>query len=203
MTVKCPGCDRKLIMPNTNPPYVRCGFCKTTFKIEYTEPPTISDVHFPLLLKAKRLWKKHKRKIIAGGIVVAAAGTALYMTNQSEKSSDNPSEEPKTLPPDLSGISGSVTSGLQDASTILTNACANAVAEIAPAAADKSVEDAGSDLSDWDYLGYLVDHCYNCGGSLRGGEYISPWEDGSNEYGYWICPHCGAVNEDWNSMNDD
>ena len=37
--------------------------------------------------------------------------------------------------------------------------------------------------------------CINCGYSLRGGSYTGPWEDGNNEYGYVICPHCRCKNE--------
>lgn len=36
--------------------------------------------------------------------------------------------------------------------------------------------------------------CINCGGSLSGGSYTGPWEDGDNEYGYVICPHCRCKN---------
>lgn len=36
--------------------------------------------------------------------------------------------------------------------------------------------------------------CVNCGGSLNGGSYTSPWENGNNAEGYTKCPHCGYVN---------
>ena len=36
--------------------------------------------------------------------------------------------------------------------------------------------------------------CENCGQSLSGGEYTAPWEDGDNEDGYIICPHCHHKN---------
>ncbi|MBQ6441497.1 MAG: hypothetical protein IJJ13_02755 [Lachnospiraceae bacterium] len=39
--------------------------------------------------------------------------------------------------------------------------------------------------------------CINCQGSLQGGEYVSPWEDGDNAHGYVICPHCGCKNTDY------
>lgn len=43
--------------------------------------------------------------------------------------------------------------------------------------------------------------CMRCGGSLSGGEYVAPWEDGDNENGYIICPHCHYENPDFS--NDD
>lgn len=39
--------------------------------------------------------------------------------------------------------------------------------------------------------------CINCGYSLQGGSYTLPWEDGNNEYGYVICPHCRCKNEEY------
>ncbi len=38
--------------------------------------------------------------------------------------------------------------------------------------------------------------CEFCGMPLDGAEYIMPWEDGDNYYGYWICPFCGKETED-------
>lgn len=32
--------------------------------------------------------------------------------------------------------------------------------------------------------------------------YTSPWEDDDNEYGYWNCPCCNAINIDWDSGDD-
>ncbi|MBQ7109393.1 MAG: hypothetical protein IJN99_03425 [Clostridia bacterium] len=37
--------------------------------------------------------------------------------------------------------------------------------------------------------------CAECGCSLSGAEYVAPWEDDDNEYGYYICPNCGYENE--------
>ncbi len=48
-----------------------------------------------------------------------------------------------------------------------------------------------------------MDECINCQQDLLGGVYTAPWEDGDNEYGYVICPHCGAKNRDWASGDDD
>lgn len=36
--------------------------------------------------------------------------------------------------------------------------------------------------------------CTNCQRSLSGGEYIAPYENGSNEHGYVLCPHCNCPN---------
>lgn len=141
MTITCPGCDKELLIPDTNPPRVRCRFCKTIFSIEYSEPATISDIHFPFKVKVKRTWKNHKGKIIAGvGVAVAAAvGTALYRNSQNNLSGESggiQSDAANALPPDLSGVTDSVTAGLQTAGTIL----ANTVAEIAPAIVEETKE---------------------------------------------------------------
>ena len=48
-----------------------------------------------------------------------------------------------------------------------------------------------------------MDECINCQQDLSGGVYTAPWEDGDNEYGYVICPHCGAKNIDCASGDDD
>ena len=48
----------------------------------------------------------------------------------------------------------------------------------------------------------MSDTCENCGWSLKGGEYVSPWEDGDNEYGYIICPHCRHENIDWTTDDE-
>lgn len=45
--------------------------------------------------------------------------------------------------------------------------------------------------------------CENCGQSLEGSDYTLPWEDGDNSAGYWTCRHCGAINWDWASDEDD
>lgn len=36
--------------------------------------------------------------------------------------------------------------------------------------------------------------CESCGGSLAGGNYTMPWENGNNKDGYTKCPHCGHIN---------
>lgn len=223
MTITCPGCEKNLIIPDANPPRVRCRFCKTIFSIEYSEPATISDICFPFKVKVKRTWKKHKSKIIAGvGVAVATAtGVALYLNsknNSSEKSADVQSDATNTLPPDLSGVADSVTAGLQTAGTILSNACVNAVTEIAsgqpdryelavdPWATDdddKEFPEDDVDLSDLEYYPFLEEKCPRCGTPLHYGFYTSPWEDGDNEYGYWTCSRCGKIVYDWASGDDD
>ncbi|MGO5337922.1 hypothetical protein ACTQZS_14175 [Bilifractor sp. LCP19S3_H10] len=40
----------------------------------------------------------------------------------------------------------------------------------------------------------MNDECENCERSLKGGVYVSAWEDGDNEYPYVICPYCGHKN---------
>lgn len=192
MTVTCPGCNKRLAIPDTNPPRVKCRYCKTAFTIEYSEPVKNTDVCFPLPLKAKRFWKKHKGKIIAGTAAAAAVivgGVVAYNKYKNftaDSGSDYdllPSKEPE--PPTT----------LPDPYDLAVDPCATDIDEELPEKED-------IDLSALEYLSFLVDNCYNCGGSLAGGEYVAPWEDGSNEYGYWICPHCGAPNEDWNSADD-
>ena len=48
----------------------------------------------------------------------------------------------------------------------------------------------------------MPDTCEKCGWSLDGGEYVLPWEDDDNEYGYIICPHCKHENIDWSTEDD-
>lgn len=195
MVITCPGCNKKLAIPDTNPPRVKCRYCKTAFTIEYSEPVKITDVCFPLPLKAKRFWKKHKGKIIAGTAAAAAVivgGVVAYnkyknFTVDSGSGSDYDLLPSKAPEPPME---------VPDSSNVTADQCATN-------SDDQLPEEDGIDLSALEYLSFLVDNCYNCGGSLAGGEYVAPWEDGSNEYGYWICPHCGAPNEDWNSADDD
>ncbi len=220
MTITCPGCEKKLIIPDANPPRVRCRSCKTIFSIEYSEPATISDIRFPFKVKVKRTWKKHKGKIIAGvGVAIAGAvGTALYRNSKNNSSEE--SAPTNTLPPDLSGVTDSVTAGLQTAGTILSNACVNAVTEITSGQPDRYdlavdpfatgddedeefPEDDNMDLSDLEYSPFLEEKCPRCGTPLHYGFYTSPWEDGDNEYGYWTCSRCGKIVYDWASGDDD
>lgn len=49
----------------------------------------------------------------------------------------------------------------------------------------------------------VMDRCINCGQDLSEGVYTAPWEDGDNEYGYVICPHCRTKNIDWTSGDDE
>ena len=44
---------------------------------------------------------------------------------------------------------------------------------------------------------YMPTECENCGWSLDNGEYVAPWEDDDNLYGYVICPHCKHKNIDY------
>lgn len=39
------------------------------------------------------------------------------------------------------------------------------------------------------------DICIACGQSLRGGDYVLPWEEGDNPSAFIRCPHCGYENE--------
>jgi DNA-directed RNA polymerase subunit RPC12/RpoP len=48
----------------------------------------------------------------------------------------------------------------------------------------------------------MENRCINCGKSLRNAPYTSPWEDGDNEEGYWICPSCHAKIIDWDSSDE-
>lgn len=48
MVITCPGCNKNLVIPDTNPLHVRCRHCNTAFTIEYSEPVKITDIQFPL-----------------------------------------------------------------------------------------------------------------------------------------------------------
>ncbi|MBO3091673.1 Sec23/Sec24 zinc finger-containing protein [Schleiferilactobacillus harbinensis] len=45
--------------------------------------------------------------------------------------------------------------------------------------------------------------CENCGQSLAGGSHYLPWEDGSNEHAYIVCPYCGTKNVVYGFGGDD
>ena len=193
MVITCPGCNKKLAIPDTNPSHVRCRHCNTAFTIEYSEPVKITDIRLPLKLKVEHLWKNHKRKIIAGtaaAAVVIVGGAVAY--NKYKNSTANsgldrnllPSKEPEPA------------TTLPDPYDLTVDPCATDIDD------EELSEEEDIDLSDLEFLSFLMDNCYNCGHSLAGGIYVAPWEDGSNEYGYWICPRCGAPNEDWNSADD-
>ena len=193
MVITCPGCNKNLTIPDTNPSHVRCQHCKTTFTIEYSEPAKITDVCFPLPLKAKRFWIKHKGKIIACTVAAATVIVGGAVAYNKYKNSRVDSDADRNLLPSKD----------PEPPTELLDSFNPAIDTCATNSDNELPEEDDIDLSGLEYLSFLVDNCYNCGGSLAGGEYVAPWEDGSNEYGYWICPHCGAPNEDWNSADDD
>lgn len=39
------------------------------------------------------------------------------------------------------------------------------------------------------------DICIACGQSLRGGDFVLPWEEGDNPGAFIRCPHCGYEND--------
>lgn len=44
--------------------------------------------------------------------------------------------------------------------------------------------------------------CENCGWDLDNAEYVQPWEDDDNEYGYYICSKCHKNTTDYSSGDD-
>lgn len=199
MTITCPKCHKEISIPDDKPSAVKCPHCKVTLALKYKgdesseepeqdEKPSLKD-------RIKTVWREHKGKIIAGGAAVVAAvigGIVVY--NKIKDSTVDPDSDLDLLPPSEPDPPHTEI----DRYELAVDPWATDDED------DEFPEDDGDiDMSDLEYFSFLVDHCYNCGGSLAGGEYTFPWEDGSNEYGYWICPHCHAINEDWNSVDDD
>ena len=73
MTIICPGCGHKLAIPDANPSAVKCKNCKTTFIIEYTDPPSISDIAYPPKIRLQKFKEAHPTAIswIKTGLGVA------------------------------------------------------------------------------------------------------------------------------------
>lgn len=44
--------------------------------------------------------------------------------------------------------------------------------------------------------------CEACGEPLDYSTYVAPWEDGDNEYGYWVCKRCKHKTTDWDSGDE-
>ena len=192
LVVKCSSCGTKTVVPDDRPPEIVCSGCKKTLKLHY---PETEPAKAGLLTKIKKtasnaasasvsLVKRHPKIVVGGILSIVGVVSAVYFAHSDADTS-------KIL---LSDNNFSVTPDLlpDSSSTVPTTSYTTE--------ADTASDD---EMTDGDYLGWLTNHCRNCGNSLEGGYYTDPWEDGDNEYGYWICPYCGAINEDWNSVDDD
>ena len=204
LTIECTKCGEKLSIPDSRPPEITCDRCHSRIKLSYhkvdsdeTDDEYNSDTgtgKAGLLSRIKDgcknaatgVWdftKKHYKEIIGAGILAGIAVWVMHANSQSdggtaELPDSNTDFTPKDIP------------------VKTPNDCPDAGNN------PSDDEDDNEELTDWDYLSYSVNHCINCGSSLAGGYYTAPWEDDDNEYGYWECPCCGAINYDWNSADD-
>lgn len=192
LTVTCSSCNTQSVVPDDRPNEIICSGCGKSLLLRYPEQKearalskvktTASNVASATLAFAKR----HRKALIRIGVgILAVAGGAWGYKQLSEQVSQ-PELPQSDSSPDL------------DASY-----------DLQPVESDETDDSNerdisySNDYSDFDILSYLSENCENCGASLAGGYYTAPWEDGDNEYGYWICPRCGHTNIDWDSVDDD
>lgn len=201
MKVTCPKCHKELEIPDDKPTSMKCPHCNATLTFKYSDNEGDESKQetekIPLKLKAKDFWNKHKVKIIVGvATVIGTIATIVWHKNResSEESSRNLLDSlPKLEPDKLANVvipSNNEPEESQDDEYYYGNGD------------EYSDDDEEFDCEEWGILGYLSNYCYNCGAKLSNGLYTDPWEDGSNEYGYWTCLCCGAINEDYNSADD-
>ena len=179
-TTRCINCHKKIDIPDEDS-VVTCPYCKTKIKITHlTTFEFIKEISKSAGQKVNQFVDEHP-KLIRGGVVAIIGGAAVLL-----------------------GIS-KIDDLLQSASVNNTSGYlpSNQSDDTPELPSTDPTEATDESRSDLDYLSYLADHCYNCGASLANAYYTDPWEDGDNEYGYWTCPQCGAINEDWNSVDDD
>ena len=185
LTAVCPHCSGSIQVPSTPTEVFVFPHCRTKLKLLYTPAPSAAQ---RLVSKARsacgkaassvqQFVKSHPKATVA---LTAAGGFLLYCLAQSDSSpSAQPADSrplaPSSCPPDQTSVS---------ASHFESEAEAENEEEIPVP-----------------YVG-LCGYCYNCGSPLAGGFYTDPWEDGDNEYGYWNCPCCNAINVDWDSGDD-
>lgn len=189
LVVECPICGAKTPIPKDRPDEITCSGCGNTLNLQEVETEKDSCTKAGILATIKEtaanaassvssFVKRHPHVVIGVVVGVLGAAGAIVGIQKLKESSDEQSEDNTSLLPEQNNN------------------------EIASRHED-TCDESDSGFTDWDYLSYLSDNCYNCGAPLNNGCYTEPWEDGSNEYGYWICPRCGAINEDWNSIEDD
>lgn len=205
LVAKCPHCGKILAIPRNKPKEFVCPYCDEKLALTYSDSDhsVTAESTKPVPAKAGLFSKigatckgavnktvTIAREHPAATITIAAAaiGAIGYLLFGKDKldellSTQSSSENNDTLghEPDSISIAG-------DAQVIEGTS------------SDDSEED---EYTDWDILSYLGEHCRNCGASLAGAYYTDPWEDGDNECGYWTCPRCGAINNDWDSADDD
>ena len=185
----CPDCGERIPIPDTKPRSIICDKCGKQFDLDYQKRQTEK-----LSVKIKSACETVKNKVVQfkdnhPKIVKAAAaiGGATLLVVAAKVISDNKGDDTEKL---------YSSNSLENTSDDLPNTPVEIEMD-----SDSSLQEE-TETTDWDILSFLGEHCYNCGADLSGGIYVSPWEDGSNEYGYWVCPNCRAINTDWNSSDD-
>lgn len=176
-SVTCPACGCELPISIFMPASVRCKKCKATFEVEY-DP---AELNFWGKAKVKYNNFSIKHPHIIKGLKVVVIGAAVSVAGYC------------------------IGKHAIENSTSSTN-------ESLPASEDPSTDCdlLGNDYDDdveCDDAGYddhpLDGYCRTCGAPLYEGFYTAPWEDDDNEYGYWTCRRCHAINIDWSTSDDD
>lgn len=98
MTLTCPGCEHKLAIPDTNPSAVRCKNCKTTFCIEYTEPPVISNIKYPPKVKLRKFKESHPTAVGRAKTGLKIGILAVVVCFGAKGFLENFLENPSTIP---------------------------------------------------------------------------------------------------------
>lgn len=181
----CPHCSGSIQVPSTPTEAFVCPHCRTKLKLLYKPAPSAAQ---KLVSKARsacgkaassvrQFIKDHPKATVA---LTAAGGFLLYSLTQSDSL---PSARPAASAPKLPAPSP----------------CPPETEPVSDFELEPEAEEEEEAFEP--YVG-LCGYCYNCGSPLAGGFYTSPWEDDDNEYGYWNCPCCNAINIDWDSGDD-
>lgn len=186
LTTVCPHCSGSIQVPSTPTEVFVCPHCRTKLKLLYTPVPSAAQ---KLVSKTRsacgraassvtQFVKAHPKTTVA---LTAAGGFLLCWLTQSD---DPPSTKPSPADPQ----------------PLAPSPCPPETEPVSDFELEPEAEEAEEEAFT-PYVG-LCGYCYNCGSPLAGGFYTDPWEDGDNEYGYWNCPCCNAINVDWDSGDD-
>lgn len=152
LVVECPISGAKTPIPKDRPDEITCSGCGKTLNLQEAETEKDSCTKAGLLATIKEtaanaassvssFVKRHPRVVI--GVIVGVLGTAgaIVGIQKLRESSDERSEDNASLIPEQNNN------------------------EIASRHED-TCDESDSGFTDWDYLSYLSDSCYNCGAPL-------------------------------------
>lgn len=191
LIVTCPHCSSSAPVPPDLPEVFVCPHCTAKLKLIYHPVPSavsrfaarVRSTYSSAASSVKSFVQEHPKTTAA---IAAAGGFLLYYFSHA----DCPDEA--LLPSTDEALPASLPEEKSPSSEI---------EELSDGSSQESESYADDDTDEDSYVG-LCGYCYNCGSPLAGGFYTSPWEDDDNEYGYWNCPCCNAINIDWDSGDD-